>query len=29
VIVALPVVIVYLFLQRRFISGMLGAAVKG
>ncbi len=29
VIVALPVVIVYLFLQRRFISGMLGAGVKG
>jgi raffinose/stachyose/melibiose transport system permease protein len=29
VIVALPVVIVYLFLQRRFISGMLGSAVKG
>jgi raffinose/stachyose/melibiose transport system permease protein len=29
VIVALPVVVVYLFLQRRFISGMLGAAVKG
>jgi raffinose/stachyose/melibiose transport system permease protein len=28
-IVALPVVILYLFLQRRFISGMLSGAVKG
>jgi raffinose/stachyose/melibiose transport system permease protein len=28
-IVALPVVVVYLFLQRHFIRGMLGAAVKG
>jgi raffinose/stachyose/melibiose transport system permease protein len=29
VIVALPVVIVYLFLQRQFIRGMLSGAVKG
>jgi raffinose/stachyose/melibiose transport system permease protein len=28
-IVALPVVVVYLFLQRHFIRGMLGGAVKG
>jgi raffinose/stachyose/melibiose transport system permease protein len=28
-IVALPIVVVYLFLQRRFIAGMLGGAVKG
>ncbi|WP_432489299.1 carbohydrate ABC transporter permease [Kineococcus sp. SYSU DK018] len=28
-IVALPIVIVYLFMQRRFIAGMLGGAVKG
>ena len=26
---ALPIVVVYLFLQRRFIAGMLGGAVKG
>ena len=29
VIVALPVVILYVFLQRHFISGMLSGAVKG
>ena len=29
VIVALPVVIVYVFLQRHFIRGMLSGAVKG
>ena len=29
VIVALPVVIVYVFLQRHFIRGMLAGAVKG
>ena len=29
VIVALPVVIVYVFLQRHFIRGMLTGAVKG
>ena len=28
-IVALPVVIVYVFLQRHFIRGMLAGAVKG
>jgi raffinose/stachyose/melibiose transport system permease protein len=28
-IVAMPVVVVYLFLQRHFIRGMLGGAVKG
>jgi raffinose/stachyose/melibiose transport system permease protein len=29
VIVALPVVIVYAFLQRHFIRGMVAGAVKG
>ncbi|MFL5997399.1 MAG: ABC transporter permease subunit [Streptomyces sp.] len=29
VIVALPVVVLYVFLQRHFISGMLSGAVKG
>ena len=29
VIVALPVVILYVFLQRHFIRGMLSGAVKG
>ncbi|MDW6062706.1 ABC transporter permease subunit [Streptomyces sp. FXJ1.4098] len=29
VIVALPVVLLYVFLQRHFISGMLSGAVKG
>ena len=29
VIIALPVVIVYLFLQRQFIRGRLSGAVKG
>ena len=28
-IVAMPVVIVYVFLQRHFIRGMLSGAVKG
>ena len=28
-IVAMPVVIVYVFLQRHFIRGMLAGAVKG
>jgi raffinose/stachyose/melibiose transport system permease protein len=29
VIVALPVVVLYVFLQRHFIRGMLSGAVKG
>ena len=28
-IVALPIVVLYLFLQRRFIAGMVSGAVKG
>ena len=29
ILVALPVVVVYVFLQRHFIRGMLGGAIKG
>jgi len=29
VLVALPVVVVYLFLQRHFIKGMIDGSVKG